>query len=140
MPTDGKPPILRAAKDVAQVFDFAHLEMEVVTVLEAAALRPLNRMSRGQRDAFLQALKAEAEEHLQEAGALLEELGMPPSAMHQIEGNPAERIIEMAEQSPSDLIVLGSRGVERIAERHLGSVALEVARAAPCSVFVARGS
>jgi nucleotide-binding universal stress UspA family protein len=52
-------------------------------------------------------------------------------------GDPKDRILEAA--GGADLVVLGSRSVVRIEERHLGSVALEVARAAPCSVLVVRG-
>jgi nucleotide-binding universal stress UspA family protein/cold shock CspA family protein len=51
-------------------------------------------------------------------------------------GKAAEAIIEAA--ADADLLVLGSRSVEHVEERHLGSVALEVARSAPCSVLVLR--
>jgi nucleotide-binding universal stress UspA family protein/cold shock CspA family protein len=51
-------------------------------------------------------------------------------------GHAAEAILAASEEA--DLLVLGSRSVEHMEERHMGSVALEVARSAPCSVLVLR--
>lgn len=53
-------------------------------------------------------------------------------------GAPAEEILREAEERPTDLVVLGSRGLHGIARFFLGSVAERVARHAPCPVLVAR--
>ena len=53
-------------------------------------------------------------------------------------GRPAPLIVSEAQQEEADLLVLGSRGVGRIEERHMGSVALEVARSAPCTLLLIR--
>jgi nucleotide-binding universal stress UspA family protein len=56
-------------------------------------------------------------------------------------GNAAEEIIDaisqMAEEVPTDLVMVGTRGITGIARFFLGSVAERVARFAPCPVLVA---
>jgi nucleotide-binding universal stress UspA family protein len=54
------------------------------------------------------------------------------------EGVPREVIVKVAREWGADLIVLGSHGYGRIRGILLGSVALGVLAAAPCSVLVAR--
>ncbi len=57
-----------------------------------------------------------------------------------IEGRPADVILEIAEETEADLIVLGSRGLGRIGSMLLGSVSAEVAANARRSVLVTRGA
>jgi nucleotide-binding universal stress UspA family protein len=54
------------------------------------------------------------------------------------EGPPDEAIVKAAVQKHADLIVIGTSGLRGIDRLLLGSVALGVVRAAPCSVLVAR--
>jgi nucleotide-binding universal stress UspA family protein len=54
-------------------------------------------------------------------------------------GRTADVIIEEAERSKADLIVMGSRGRRAIKSALLGSVSAEVVDRAPCPVLVARG-
>lgn len=51
-------------------------------------------------------------------------------------GSPAWAIVEYATQVEADLIVLGNQHVQGLS-RVLGSVAIDVLRHAPCSVYVA---
>jgi nucleotide-binding universal stress UspA family protein len=61
--------------------------------------------------------------------------GLTPLIRH---GHVAEMILRVAEEQPTDLIVVGSCGLSAIARFFLGSVAERVARHAPCSVLLAR--
>jgi nucleotide-binding universal stress UspA family protein len=54
-------------------------------------------------------------------------------------GRSADVIVEQAERSEADLIVMGSRGHRAIASALIGSVSAEVVDRAPCPVLVARG-
>jgi nucleotide-binding universal stress UspA family protein len=54
-------------------------------------------------------------------------------------GRTADVIVEEAERSKADLIVIGSRGRRAIRSALLGSVSAEVVDRAPCPVLVARG-
>lgn len=52
-------------------------------------------------------------------------------------GPPARTIVEHAEEIGADLIVVGNHRVQGLA-RLLGSVAIDILRDAPCSVYVAK--
>ena len=51
------------------------------------------------------------------------------------EGDPAEVLVRLAEESGADLLVIGNKGMRR---RVLGSVPNTVTHQAPCSVFVVK--
>jgi nucleotide-binding universal stress UspA family protein len=53
-------------------------------------------------------------------------------------GHPADQIISFAEESKSDLIVLGHRGRSEMSRWLLGSISKRVLSYAHCSVFIAR--
>ena len=53
-------------------------------------------------------------------------------------GSPESRIVETAEATPPDLIVLGSHGYSRWERLLLGSVSDSVVHHAPCSVLIVR--
>lgn len=53
-------------------------------------------------------------------------------------GDPAARIIDHARTTRANLLVLGTHGRKGLERLLLGSVALEVAQKAPCSVLIAR--
>lgn len=55
---------------------------------------------------------------------------------HPVEGKPADVLVRTAEDLHADLIVVGNKRVQSLA-RVLGSIATEVARKAPCDVYVA---
>ena len=53
-------------------------------------------------------------------------------------GDPATRIIEIAEEREVDLIVMGSRGISGIKRLFVGSVSDKVVNQAPCPVLLVR--
>jgi nucleotide-binding universal stress UspA family protein len=55
-----------------------------------------------------------------------------------IEGSPAEAIIEVAKARNSDLIIMGSRGLGRLAGLVLGSTSQKVVSHALCPVLIVR--
>jgi nucleotide-binding universal stress UspA family protein len=54
---------------------------------------------------------------------------------HVVAGNPAERIVAIAQEENVDLIVVGNKGM-RGAKRVLGSVPNSIAHTAPCAVLI----
>lgn len=53
-------------------------------------------------------------------------------------GSPESRLVETAEQSGTDLIIIGSHGYNAWERLLLGSISDSVVRHAPCSVLVVR--
>ena len=57
---------------------------------------------------------------------------------HPIEGDPAEGILNVAEETNADLIVVGNKGMTGARRFLLGSVPNNVSHHAPCSVIIVR--
>jgi len=79
----------------------------------------------------------DAQEILDKAAKVI---GNVPAEIHTelIEGDPAESIIEVAATRESDVIVMGSRGLGRLAGLVLGSTSQKVVGHAPCPVLIVR--
>ena len=76
---------------------------------------------------------------------LLDEIkaGFPPDFLSVetsvVAGDPAKTILETAKQHKSDLLVLGSRGLDLVQEWVVGAVSYQVASEAACPVFFPLG-
>jgi len=57
-----------------------------------------------------------------------------------LEGDPAEKILELAQKEHADLIVMGTHGTTGLARLLVGSVAESVLRKAPCPVLTVRAT
>lgn len=71
--------------------------------------------------------------------AVLAEAAPPGVATRTVEGDPARRIVEVAEEERCDLIVVGNRGMQGV-RRFLGSVPGRVARKAPGHLLLVKTS
>jgi nucleotide-binding universal stress UspA family protein len=79
----------------------------------------------------------EAQKILQKA---VDAVGEIPAEIHteMIEGSAAEAIINVATTRKNDVIVIGSRGLGRLAGLVLGSTSQKVVSHAPCPVLIVR--
>jgi nucleotide-binding universal stress UspA family protein len=57
---------------------------------------------------------------------------------HPVEGDPAEAVLNVAEETTADLIVVGNKGMTGARRYLLGSVPNNVSHHAPCSVLIVR--
>jgi nucleotide-binding universal stress UspA family protein len=57
---------------------------------------------------------------------------------HPVEGDPADAILNVAEETDADLIVVGNKGMAGARRFLLGSVPNNVSHHAPCSVIIVR--
>ena len=55
---------------------------------------------------------------------------------HVMVGDPADALIDLAEQIDADLIVIGNRGMTGVKRLFLGSVPNKVSHHAPCSLLI----
>ena len=74
---------------------------------------------------------------LEEAEKAIEEEGVKVETYAR-EGDPADAILDVAEETKSDLIVVGNKGMTGAARFLLGSVPNKVSHHAPCSVMIIR--
>jgi nucleotide-binding universal stress UspA family protein len=66
--------------------------------------------------------------------------GVADVQTHAREGDPADAIIDVAEEIKADLIVVGNKGMTGARRFLLGSVPNKVSHHAPCSVIIVRTS
>jgi nucleotide-binding universal stress UspA family protein len=74
---------------------------------------------------------------LREAAELAEEAGVT-SEIYARQGDPADAILDVAEERGADLIVVGNKGMTGAKRFLLGSVPNKVSHHAPCSVLIIR--
>lgn len=105
----------------------------------SVALAVLAALKSDDRRRLVGRVEAAARAWAREAKPLLARPGLRPQA-RVAQGRPAAAIIDEARSAGARLIVLGSRGARSPSGPPLGSVALQVAHYAPCSVLLVRGS
>jgi nucleotide-binding universal stress UspA family protein len=82
-------------------------------------------------------LKQRAEEIINKAADVIKDAGIKYTTQI-LTGDPADEICKEAEKQKTDLIVIGSRGLNPVSRFFLGSVSSKVVNHAPCSVTVVR--
>ncbi len=135
--TDGSARLEAAARRFYQLFSIPELRPTAVAVAELPDPLALAGMESEDRRQLLQHLGAASRRWAREAKPHLARPGVRAEA-RALQGRPAAALIEEARRSGARLLVLGSRGVRSPSGPPLGSVALQVARFAPCSVLLVR--
>jgi nucleotide-binding universal stress UspA family protein len=74
---------------------------------------------------------------LEHAGEEIKETGVE-AEIYPREGDPADAILDVAEEENADLIVVGNKGMTGARRFLLGSVPNKVSHHAPCSVMIIR--
>ena len=75
---------------------------------------------------------------LRDAREVATGLGVGEVNVHAREGDPADAILDVAEERGADLIVVGNKGMSGAKRFLLGSVPNKVSHHAPCSVLIVR--
>ena len=81
--------------------------------------------------------REDVEGTLEKGADELRELGVDVETMAR-EGDPADAILDVAEEKEADLIVVGNKGMTGAKRFLLGSVPNKVSHHAPCSVMIIR--
>lgn len=135
-----------AGKAVAQAAELAKAfkaTLHVVTAFKPAmtasiAASSLEAMAAGGAQ-FLQeadsAIAEEVEATLESISKRLSSDGVSVKT-HSVAGDPADGLIDVAESTGADLIVIGNRGMGGVKRFVLGSVPNKISHHAPCSVLI----
>ena len=75
--------------------------------------------------------------NLDNAAAKAKEAGVEVN-IHPREGEPADAILDVAEETGADLVVVGNKGMTGARRFLLGSVPNKVSHHAPCGVYIVR--
>lgn len=82
--------------------------------------------------------RAQATAILERATAEARAAGVERVGAHAVEGEPADAIIGVAEQTGAKLIVVGNKGMTGARRFLLGSVPNKISHHAPCDVYIVR--
>ncbi len=135
--TDGSGRVAEVADCFYRLFHIPELRPIAIAVAELPEPPVLTALEAAQRRQFVKRVVATARTSARAAKPLLARPGLRPQALV-VQGQPTTALIEEARRSGARLIALGSRGARSPSGPPLGSVALQVARYAPCSVLLVR--
>jgi nucleotide-binding universal stress UspA family protein len=137
--TDGSE---TAGEAVRQAIDLAKLAGATLSIVSAYAPIPDRKVKDQQRDAPADVQyelnpREDVNLVLDTAAADVRKEGIEVQT-HAVEGDPAEGILNVAEETKADLIVVGNKGMTGARRFLLGSVPNNISHHAPCSVMVVR--
>ena len=137
--TDGSD---TARKAVGEAIDLAKSVGAAVTIVSAYEPVPQARLREEARQApedlqWMINPREDVEATLQDASENIEDAGLEVETFAR-EGDPADAILDVAEERSADLIVVGNKGMTGAKRFLLGSVPNKVSHHAPCSVLIIR--
>ena len=138
--TDGSETAGRAVREAAQLAAQLGASMELVSAYEPVSRQRLREEARQVPDdlQWMVNPREDVDTTLREAAELATDLGVQEVSVHAREGDPADAILDVAEERGSDLIVVGNKGMTGAKRFVLGSVPNKVSHHAPCSVLIIR--
>ena len=138
--TDGSETATKAVREAAQLAAALNAGMEIVSAYEPVGSQRLKEEARQVPDdlQWMVSPREDVEATLREAAEMVKEVGVDAVKCHAREGDPADAILDVAEEQGSDLIVVGNKGMTGAKRFLLGSVPNKVSHHAPCSVLIIR--
>jgi len=139
--TDGSDTARKAVDAAVDLAKLTGARLELVSAYEPVSSQRLRDEAR-QVPADLQWLvnpREDVDATLAEAAERAAATGVD-SRTYAREGDPADAILDVAEELRSDLIVVGNKGMTGAKRFLLGSVPNKVSHHAPCSVLIIRTS
>jgi nucleotide-binding universal stress UspA family protein len=139
--TDGSETAVEAVREAAALARTLGASIELVCAYEPVPSQRLRQEARGapQDLQWMVNPREDVEATLREATETVEAAGVPVTAYAR-EGDPADAILDVAEERGADLIVVGNKGMTGAKRFLLGSVPNKVSHHAPCSVLIIRTS
>jgi nucleotide-binding universal stress UspA family protein len=139
--TDGSETAAEAVRQAVDMAKLAGAQLSIVSAYEPISSRRLQDEQQGVPADVEHAVgpREDVNLTLDAAAAVARKEGLDVQT-HPVEGNPAEAILGVAEETGADLIVVGNRGMTGARRFLLGSVPNNVSHHAPCSVIIVRTS
>ncbi|MDQ3644575.1 MAG: universal stress protein [Actinomycetota bacterium] len=137
--TDGSSTAQEAVRQATELARALGAKVYLVSAYEPVPEGRLRAERRGVPDdlQWMVNPREDVEETLDQGAAALKESGIQVETMAR-EGDPADAILDVAEEKDADLIVVGNRGMTGAKRFLLGSVPNKVSHHAPCSVMIIR--
>ena len=137
--TDGSETASEAVRQATDLAKALGAEIHLVSAFEPVGAQRL-REERQQAPEDIQWMVNEREDveaTLREAAEHVEQAGVEVTTYAR-QGDPADAILDVAEERDADLIIVGNKGMTGAKRFLLGSVPNKVSHHAPCSVMIIR--
>lgn len=138
--TDGSKTAGEAVRQAAELAKIADSRLDIVSAFEPI---PQQRIREEAREApgdvqYEISPREDVNLILENASGEAKRNGVEDVQTHAREGDPADAILDVAEEIKADLIVVGNKGMTGARRFLLGSVPNKVSHHAPCSVVIIR--
>jgi nucleotide-binding universal stress UspA family protein len=137
--TDGSETAGEAVREAIELARSIGASIELVSAYEPVPKQRLREEARQAPDdlQWMVNPREDVEATLRDASERIEAAGVSVTTYAR-EGDPADAILDVAEERNADLIVVGNKGMTGAKRFLLGSVPNKVSHHAPCSVLIIR--
>jgi nucleotide-binding universal stress UspA family protein len=137
--TDGSDTANQAVREAVDLARAVGAKLELVSAYEPV---PAQRLAEERRQApedmqWAISPREDVDSTLDSAAELAKQAGVTVD-VYPRQGDPADAILDVAEEQEADLIVVGNKGMTGAKRFLLGSVPNKVSHHAPCSVLIIR--
>jgi nucleotide-binding universal stress UspA family protein len=135
--TDGSETAELAVRSAAELAAAFGARLTVVTAFTPRPEEEAKRVQEAPEDVRWAITDAtSAEEHARQARTIARDMGVEDVVLRVDSGDPASLLIDAANDSGADVIVVGSKGMTSAKRFVLGSVPNKVSHHAPCDVAI----
>jgi nucleotide-binding universal stress UspA family protein len=137
--TDGSETASEAVRQAVELAKATGAKVELVSAYEPVSNQRLREESQQVPDdmQWMVNPREDVDATLESATAVADEAGVETQTFAR-QGDPADAILDVAEETKADLIVVGNKGMTGARRFLLGSVPNKVSHHAPCSVLIIR--
>jgi nucleotide-binding universal stress UspA family protein len=137
--TDGSSTASEAVRQAVELAQSVGAKLELVSAYEPV---PAHRLREERREApedlqWAISPREDVDATLEQAAAVARAAGVEVN-VYPRQGDPADALLDVAEEREADLIVVGNKGMTGAKRFLLGSVPNKVSHYAPCSVLIIR--
>ena len=137
--TDGSETATEAVRQAVELAKATGAKVELVSAYEPVSNQRLREESTQVPDdmQWMVNPREDVDATLDQACAIAGEAGIE-TGKYARQGDPADAILDVAEETKADLIIVGNKGMTGARRFLLGSVPNKVSHHAPCSVLIIR--
>jgi nucleotide-binding universal stress UspA family protein len=137
--TDGSDTATKAVGQAVELASAVGAKLDLVSAYEPVPAQRLNEERRQAPEDLQWAInpREDVDATLEAAAAVARKAGVPV-AVYARQGDPADAILDVAEEQEADLVIVGNKGMTGAKRFLLGSVPNKVSHHAPCSVLIIR--
>ncbi len=137
--TDGSSTALQAVRQSIDLAKAVGAKLDIVSAYEPVSQQRLSEERRVAPEDVQWAItpREDVDATLEEAAVLAREADVPVDTFAR-QGDPADAVLDVAEEREADLIIVGNKGMTGAKRFLLGSVPNKVSHHAPCSVLIIR--